>query len=129
MRTAGAAASRPRSSAHVAALAAADPWLAEHPPRLEWTYDVPPAEFDPAHPVCTTALGAVADVGWSGRAAGTDFWHDGATFARLAGMAVVCLGPGDIRSAHTVDEHVEIADLVRCAQALAVTAMRFCGTA
>ena len=115
--------------AHVAALAAADPWLAEHPPRVEWTYDVPPAELDPSHPVCTTALGAVADVGWQGRAAGTDFWHDGATFARLAGMPVVCLGPGAIQSAHTVDEHVEVADLVRCAQALAVTAMRFCGTA
>ena len=44
-------------------------------------------------------------------------------------MPVVCLGPGAIQSAHTVDEHVAVADLVRCAQALAVTAMRFCGTA
>ena len=59
--------------------------------------------------------GAVADVGWQGRPAGTDFWHDGATFALLAGMPVVCLGPGAIQSAHTVDEHVEVDDLVRCA--------------
>jgi acetylornithine deacetylase len=113
----------------VATLAAADSWLAEHPPRLEWTYDVPPSAIDPAAPVCTTALGAVADVGWQGRPAGTDFWHDGATFALLGGMPVVCLGPGAIDAAHTVDEHVAVDELVRCAQALAVTAMRFCGTA
>jgi acetylornithine deacetylase/succinyl-diaminopimelate desuccinylase-like protein len=30
--------------------------------------------------------------------------------------------------AHAVDEHVPVADLVRCAQALAVAALRFCGT-
>jgi acetylornithine deacetylase len=111
----------------LAGLAAGDAWLAEHPPRLEWTYDVPPLEVPPDEPIATTALAAVADVGWQGRLSGTDFWHDGATFALLAGMPVVCLGPGDIELAHAVDEHVPVDELVRCAQALAVTAMRFCG--
>ena len=115
--------------AHVAALAAADPWLAEHPPRVEWTYDVPPAEIDPAIP-CAPQRSAPWRTS-AGRAA-PPARTSGTTARRSrgsAGMPVVCLGPGAVQSAHTVDEHVEVADLVRCAQALAVTAMRFCGTA
>ena len=38
------------------------------------------------------------------------------------------IGPGDVHLAHGTEESVPIADLVACAQALAVTAMRFCGT-
>ncbi len=41
----------------------------------------------------------------------------------------ICLGPGDIHLAHTAEESVPIVDLVDCAKALAITAMRFCGTA
>ena len=41
----------------------------------------------------------------------------------------ICLGLGDIYLAHTSSESFPIADLVACAQALAVTALRFCGEA
>ena len=61
--------------------------------------------------------------------AGLDNWHDGATLTAEAGIPAICLGPGDIRLAHTTEERVPIADLVSCAQALAVAAMRFCGVA
>ena len=44
-------------------------------------------------------------------------------------MPAVCFGPGDIANAHTVDETVPVADLVACAQGIAVAAMRFCGVA
>ena len=30
---------------------AADPWLAEHPPTVEWSLDIPPYEVDPGHPL------------------------------------------------------------------------------
>ena len=46
-----------------------------------------------------------------------------------AGIPSICLGPGDIHLAHTTEESVPIDDLVDCAKAIAVTAMRFCGTA
>ena len=62
------------------------------------------------------------------RSAGLDNWHDGATLTVEAGIPAICLGPGDIHLAHGTEESVPIADLVACAQALAVTAMRFCGT-
>ena len=38
---------------------AADPWLAAHPPRIEWLIGgVPPAEVPVDEPIVTTALGA-----------------------------------------------------------------------
>ena len=40
----------------------------------------------------------------------------------------LALGPGDLHVAHSVDEYVPVEELLACAQALALTAMRFCGT-
>ncbi len=42
-------------------------------------------------------------------------------------IPTVCFGPRALSLAHTVDERVPIADLVSCAQVIAVAAMRFCG--
>lgn len=110
--------------------AEADPWLREHPPRVEWLVGgVPPAEVSPEEPIVQAALAATAAVGRAGRLGGLDNWHDGATLVVEAGIPAICLGPGDVHLAHAVDERVPIADLVACAQALAVTAMRFCGVA
>jgi acetylornithine deacetylase len=108
--------------------AAADPWLAEHPPRIEWTVGgVPPAEVPADHPLVETALAAARAVGRPSRLGGLDNWHDGATLTVEAGIPAICLGPGDVYLAHTTSESVPVADLVDCAQALAVAAMRFCG--
>jgi acetylornithine deacetylase len=110
--------------------AAADPWLAEHPPRIEWTVGgVPPAEVAANDPVVEAALSATRAVGRAGKLGGLDNWHDGATLTVEAGIPAICLGPGDVYRAHTSSESVPIADLVACAQALAVAAMRFCGSA
>jgi len=107
---------------------ARDPWLAEHPPRIEWLVGgVPPSEVAVDHPIVTTALGAALDIGRQSTLGGLDNWHDGATLTVEAGIPAICLGPGDVRLAHTAEESVPIADLVACAQAIAVTAMRFCG--
>jgi acetylornithine deacetylase/succinyl-diaminopimelate desuccinylase-like protein len=69
---------------------------------------------------------AAQDLGAPAPLGATDFWHDGATFTRLGGTPSVCYGPGDARVAHMVDEFVQIDELVRCSQALAVAALRFC---
>jgi acetylornithine deacetylase len=114
----------------IARAAAADPWLAAHPPVVEWGAGaVPTAEVPADEPIVQIALAAGADAGRPGRLAGLDNWHDGATLTAEAGIPAVCLGPGDIRLAHTHAECVPIADLVACAQALALSAMRFCGVA
>ncbi len=113
----------------ILAAAARDPWLAAHPPRIEWLVGgVPPAEISADEPIVRAALAATAAVGRPGRLGGLDNWHDGATLTVEAGIPAICLGPGDIHLAHTTDECVPVADLVACAQAIAVTAMRFCRT-
>jgi acetylornithine deacetylase len=114
----------------IARAAASDPWLAEHPPKIDWLVGgVPPAEVPADDPIVETALAAVRAVGRPSALGGLDNWHDGATLTVEAGIPAICLGPGDIYRAHTSSESVPIDDLVACAQALAVTALRFCGAA
>ena len=113
----------------IARACAHDPWLAEHPPRIAWSVDIPPAEVDDDEPVVGLALGAGADLGLPGRPIGFDSWHDGATFTRFGGTPTVAYGPPAISSAHTVDESVAVDDLVACAQAYALAALRHCGSA
>lgn len=113
----------------VAQAARSDPWLAEHPPTVEWAPAVPAAEVPVDHPIVETMLAAASALGEPARVGAPDFWHDGATFTRFAGTPCVCYGPGDATLAHTVDESVPIEDVVRCSQALAVGALRYCGLA
>ena len=89
---------------------------------------MPPAEIDPDHPIVETMLDASAAVGRPGVRSGMDSWHDGATFMLTGGTPCICYGPTDHNVAHAVDEFVVVDDLVACAQAIAVCAMRFCGT-
>ena len=113
----------------VALAAAADPWLAEHPPVIEWATDVPSSEVSDDEPIVRTILDTGVDVGRPRRVSGMDSWHDGATFTRFGGTPCVCFGPRGLHVAHTIDEYVLVEDLVACAQELAVTAVRFCGLA
>ncbi len=114
----------------IAAAAAADPWLREHPPRIDWVAgEVPPAEVAEDDPLVRALVAAQESLGRTAPLGGLDNWHDGATLTVEAGIPAVCFGPGDIHRAHTVDESVPVADLVACAQGIAVAAIRFCGLA
>jgi acetylornithine deacetylase len=108
---------------------AADPWLAEHPPAFSWSADIPPMEIPPGDPIVETVLAASGDAGEPARLGGLDSWYDGATYTLSAATPSVGFGPRSIGSAHTIDELVPVEDLVRCAQAIALAAVRFCGTA
>ena len=89
-----------------------------------------PADGDPAgDPIVETVLAASADVGEPSRLSGLDSWYDGATYTLSAGTPSVAFGPRSIAWGHTIDEYVPVDDLVRCAQAIALAAVRFCGTA
>jgi acetylornithine deacetylase len=112
---------------------AADAWLAENPPRIDWWPNrVMSLEVSPDEPIVSIMSEATADIGRPGRLSGLDSWYDGATFTRLGGTPAIAYGPEgflpDGRSvAHTIDEHVPVDGLVACAKGLAVAAMRFCG--
>jgi acetylornithine deacetylase len=119
----------------IATAAAADPWLSENPPKVEWWPNrVMSLEIYPDEPIVAVMSEATADVGRPGRLSGLDSWYDGATFTRLGGVPAIAYGPPgflpDGRSvAHTIDEFVPVDGLVACSQGLAVAAMRFCSLA
>jgi acetylornithine deacetylase len=106
---------------------AADPWLAEHPPTVAWSLDIPPYEVDPNHPIVAAMLDASGVVGEPSRLSGLDSWFDAASFSRLGGTPSIGWGPRSIAWGHTIDEYVPVDDLVRCAQGLALAAVRYCG--
>lgn len=108
-----------------------DEWLAEHPPRFSWGTNLAPAEIDAGHPIVACALGAGVAVGRPGKVAALQAWHDAATFTRF-GTPTISYGPRGLSKdgetiAHSVDEFVPVDDLVSCAKALALIALRWCG--
>ena len=114
----------------IARAADADPWLRDNRPRVEWILGgVQPAEVAADEPIVQTLLAAQGDLGREARLGGLDNWHDGATLITEGGIPAVNYGPGDIRFAHSADERVEIAEVVACAQGIALAAMRFCAVA
>jgi acetylornithine deacetylase len=110
----------------VRAAARADPWLRLRPPVLRWSTEVPAAKVEADAPIVTTALESAQALRRPAAIAARTTWLDTSSFIR-AGTPAIGLGPGDIEVAHTVDEWVEVDDLVRAAQLMAVCAMRFCG--
>jgi acetylornithine deacetylase len=114
---------------------AADDWLAENPPAVTWLPNgVMPLEIPESEPIVGVVRDATADAGRPGTLGGLDSWYDGATLTHLAGIPAVGFGPpgfdqNGVSVAHMLDEFVPVDGLVACAQALAVAAMRFCGTA
>jgi acetylornithine deacetylase len=112
----------------VARAVAADPWLAAHPPRLEWwggTFD--PAETPANHPLVTTLAASFGDaVGVPAMLEGMTYGADMGLLANVGHIPTVLFGPGDVRAAHRPDEYVAVADLVACTRVLVATALRFC---
>jgi acetylornithine deacetylase len=109
--------------------AAADPWLAAHPPSVEWWG----GRFDPAvtaedDPIVAAVSGAAAAVCGSAPAVeGVTYGADMRLLVNVGRIPTVMFGPGDVRVAHMPDEHVPVADLEAAARTLVVAALRFCG--
>jgi acetylornithine deacetylase len=106
-----------------------DPWLRDHPPRVEWSgYQFDPARIPAGHPLVEAVSHAYMD------ATGRETTVEGMTYAsdmrhlvNTGGTPTVLFGPGDVRNAHAPDEYVEVKELVAAARTLALTALRFCG--
>ena len=113
----------------LACAAAADPWLAEHPPTVEWwggRFD--PAVTDPSDPLVTAVVDAATAVtGEAPPIEGVTYGADMRLLVNVGGIPTVLFGPGDVRVAHMPDEYVPIEELRTAAEALIVAALRFCG--
>jgi acetylornithine deacetylase len=113
----------------VAEACASDPWLRDHPARVEWWGGV----FEPGRlPEGSDLLDQMSQAHSvaSGRAQQTwaaPYGSDLRLMTNLAGVPTVHYGPGDVALAHGPDEAVPLSEVVTCAKALAVLALNVCG--
>lgn len=113
----------------VAAAAARDPWLRDHPPLVTW----PGGQFASGrlaegHPLVDEVADAVALV--SGRRPGVaaaPYGSDLRLYTGVGGIPTLHYGPGDVRLAHAPRESVPLAEVVEVARALALVAARRLG--
>jgi acetylornithine deacetylase len=123
-----AAAGRAELAEALAAESAKHPWLAEHPPVLEWFE----GQFESGEtPTSSPIVRLVGDshAGVAGERPGIrgiTFGADLRLFTRHAGIPTVMYGPGSASVAHTTDEFVPIAEVVTCAKTLARTIVQWC---
>ena len=94
--------------------AAADSWLRDHRPAVEWLCDFPPEELDREHELVRSARALARRHGAAGELIGFDSWADQVMLMKEGGIPCICLGPGSIGRAHAVDEFVPLADLATC---------------
>jgi acetylornithine deacetylase len=120
---------REELEACIAQTAATDPWLAAHPPLVEWIgLNKEGAQTPADHPLVrlldscyVEVTGVPATI--TGFTAGCDLPY----LTNYGGMPSAIFGPGDPAIAHTSEEHVEIEELMRAAKILALGVLRWCG--
>jgi acetylornithine deacetylase/succinyl-diaminopimelate desuccinylase family protein len=121
---------------HVRRVAAADPWLAVHPPSFRWggksmivdRGEVFPAVPLPAdHPATRLLAAAHREVTGTAPQLGMSPTVTDAGWLAQAGIPTVIYGPGSLGQAHAVDESVAVADLVTACRTLARFALAWCG--
>ena len=120
---------------YVRRVSALDPWLAEHPPELDWRFEWPPYSLPVDHPLTRTVVAARREVLGEPVHVGPDpdpcirgfTAVDDAMLFDRAGIPAISCGPGSIEFAHAVNESVSITELVAAAKLYALTAMDWCG--
>jgi acetylornithine deacetylase len=111
----------------VSAAGERDPWLLEHPVRVTWPGGAFASGALPdGHPLLTETVASASAVGATPRVEGAPYGSDLRHYA-AHGIPTVQFGPGELRAAHAVDESVSLHEVVACAQAYAVLALRRCG--
>lgn len=105
----------------VAEITENDPWLAEHPPVVEWFEgQFESGETSPDHPLVRTLSEAHAAMrGRSPQVQGVPYGSDLRLFTNHAGMPAVLYGPGDVSLAHAADERIRIDEVVEGVEVLA----------
>jgi acetylornithine deacetylase len=114
----------------VARTAANDPWLRDHPPKVEWLgLNKEGAQIPPDHPLVRTLAEAFRTAaGVPAKIAGFPAGCDLPFLVRYGGMPAVVFGPGHPTVAHSSSEHIRTEDLTTTAKTLALAVTAWCGT-
>jgi acetylornithine deacetylase len=108
------------------AVGSKNPWLREHPARLEWLVDADCAETPADHPLVRLVHAAARETGVDLPPEGMSSHTDMGLLGN-AGIPTVNFGPGSPSVAHQSDEHVAEEDLIRATAALALSLAGWCG--
>ena len=111
----------------IKSIAAADPWMKEHPPKLEtdWVYG---AEISEDEPIVKTALEVAGELGIAPKLVGMGSLTDAIHLINYSKVPTISIGPND-KTCHSVDEFVDIGELINLTRILALAIMRWCGCA
>lgn len=124
-------AARRELEAAVARVASHDPWLAEHPPEIEWWGgQFAPAETPRDDAIVESLSGVIQELtGRRPTVEGVPYGADMRHLVNEGGIPTVLFGPGDVRQSHRPDEFVPLDDLLLATRTLALTVLRYCGAA
>jgi acetylornithine deacetylase len=114
--------------AFIATLAQVDPWLAAHPPRVEWILDADCSEVKSDHPIIDTFAEACQAASHRFQLWGIGAHTDMGIPTDLAKTPTINFGPGDPSQAHRPNESVSIDDLVTCTKVIALVVANWCGS-
>jgi acetylornithine deacetylase len=122
-------AARQAMAAALANAAQQDSWLADHPPILEWFE----GQFESGQTsqdspiVRAIAEGHEQTFGKAPVVQGVTYGSDLRLFTNHGDTPAVLYGPGSIFDAHTVNEHVDLEEVVAGTKVLACIVSRWCG--
>jgi acetylornithine deacetylase len=109
-----------------AALSGRDPWLREHPLRVEWLVDADCAETAADAPLPVLVHSITEQLGLRGHVEGMSSHTDMGLLVN-AGIPTINFGPGSPSVAHRADEFVSETDLLDAMTALLLTLIFWCG--
>jgi acetylornithine deacetylase len=118
-----------RLTEEVSRLASADPWLREHPPRLEWL----DGQFAAADVAIDAPLVSMLGNAWqqvtgtAPRIEAVTYGADMRHFVVTGGIDCVMFGAGDVRLAHAPDESIPLNDIGTAIATTAVFIAEWCG--
>ena len=107
---------------------ARDPWLAEHPPRVEWfSGQFAPSEITAEHALVTEVSAAHRAVtGHTPAIRGVTYGADMRHFVNIAGIPCLMYGADHVEGAHAPNESVAVDDMLTCAKTIALLAREWC---
>jgi acetylornithine deacetylase len=112
----------------IMSVANTDPWMKEHPPKIEisWVYG---AEIDENEQIVKTAIESVNELGFKTEIEGLGTLTDAIHLINYSNIPTISVGPETLENAHAPDEHMEIEQLINSTKVLALIILRWCGYA